>query len=129
MITSQASLDPYQSTKTLLTLNLGPQRRVDKVEIKREAPDGAARLQMRRSKGQAVISGTRPYYGPIAFREPVDDKILLGGPILSDDFPFDMMAAFLLAGETASEINQGQTAELRWKQLELNPGEFFRDAT
>jgi len=128
-LTSQASLDPYHSTKTEFAVKLCNQARVEQIELTRQGPEGKARLQMVRERGQAVISGTRPYYGNISFTEPVADTTLLGGPILSDDLPYDMMGTFFVAADALAGLQPLQKTVLTFKQLELNPGEYFRDAT
>src|SRR5215472_1975887 len=128
-LTSQASLDPYHSTKTELAIKLCEQARVEQIELTREAPEGKARLRMLRERGQAVISGTRPYYGNIVITEPLADTTLLGGPILSDDLPYNMMGTFFVAADALAGLQPLQKTVLTWKQLELNPGEYFRDAT
>jgi hypothetical protein len=129
VLDSQASLDPYFDTRTTLRVELGSASRGDLVTLVRQAADGTANLAMRRSEGKAMISGTRPYYGRIEIEEPFDPEAVLGGPILANDVGTDMAATFVVAAEALSGLETGRSRELRLKQLELNPDEFFRDAT
>jgi hypothetical protein len=77
----------------------------------------------------AQVSGTRPYYGEISIKEPLSPDVILAGPMLANNITTDMAATFTLAAESFSTLRIGQSVELQLKQLELNPDEFFRNAT
>jgi hypothetical protein len=126
---SQASLDPYFDTRTTLHVEFGPDAGGDLLTLRREADDGTSALALRRVGGRAVVSGDRPYYGRIGLDEPLDPGAILGGPMLANDLTTDMAATFVLAAEALAGLGPGQSRELRLKQLELNPGEFLRNAT
>jgi hypothetical protein len=129
VLDSQASLDPYFDTRTILRIELGPDSRGQIVTLQRHAADGTADLMMRRAGAEARIAGTRPYYGKIEIEETLDPGVILGGPMLANDVTTDMVATFVLAAESLSGLEPGRSKELQLKQLELNPEEFFRNAT
>jgi hypothetical protein len=129
VLDSQASLDPYFETRTVLHVEIGPDSRGDQLTIRREAADGTANLAMTRSGGKARISGARPYYGVINLEEPIGPEVILGGPMLANNLTTDMVATYALAAESLAKLRVGQSVELPLKQLELNPDEFFRNAT
>jgi hypothetical protein len=129
VLDSQASLDPYFETRTILHMEIGSDSRGDSLTISRHASDGTTELSMRRSGGKAHVSGTRPYYGEINLEEPIGSDAILGGPMLANNIGTDMVATYALAAEALSALQVGQSVEIRLKQLELNPDEFFRNAT
>jgi len=49
--------------------------------------------------------------------------------MLANNVTTDMAATFTIAAESLSKLRIGQSVELQLKQLELNPEEFFRNAT
>jgi hypothetical protein len=129
VLDSQASLDPYFDTRTILHMEIGTESRGDSIKISRHTADGTTELLMHRSGAKARISGTRPYYGEIGIEEPIGPDVLLGGPMLANNVATDMVATLALAAESLSKLQVGQSIELRLKQLELNPEEFLRNAT
>jgi hypothetical protein len=126
---SQAWLDPYFETSTVLHAELGADSRGERLAITRRADDGTTELLLKRSEGKAQVSGTRPYYAEIRIEEPIGPDVILDGPMLANNFSTDMVATFALAAEFVSGLKVGQSMELHLKQLELNPEEFFRNAT
>jgi imidazolonepropionase-like amidohydrolase len=129
VLDSQASLDPYFDTSTVLHAEVGTGSRGESVTISRQAADGTANLLMKRSGGMAQVSGTRPYYGEIRIEEPLGPDVILAGPMLANNITTDMAATFTIAAESLSALRIGQSVDLQLKQLELNPDEFFRNAT
>jgi hypothetical protein len=128
VLDSQASLDPYSETSTVLHAEVGTRSRGESITISRRAADGTANLVMKRSGGMAWVSGSRPYYGEIRIEEPVGPDVILAGPMLANNVTTDMAATFAMAAESLDRLQVGQSIKLQLKQLELNPEEFFRNA-
>lgn len=127
VLTSEASIDPYHDTKTLLKIELGEFVHGVRVEVDRRAAEGT-RLVMERVGTEVHVFGNRPTYSDIDLREPADARAFLGGPMLADYLTTDLMANFVLVSRALPPLQVGQATQVHLKQIELNPSEYFRNA-
>jgi imidazolonepropionase-like amidohydrolase len=128
VLTSEASVDPYHDTKTLLKIELGKSAHGVRVEVDRRAAEGNTRLVMERTGTEVHVFGSHPIYGNIDLREQAEASVFLGGPMLADYLTTDLMANFALVSRALPALQVGQSAKVQLKQIELNPGEYFRNA-
>ncbi|MBI3844006.1 MAG: amidohydrolase family protein [Planctomycetes bacterium] len=129
ILSSQSSIDPWWETRTSLRLETGADGIDRKLEIERESIDGTAHLRLERRGDRSHATGSRPAYGAIEFDEPLPPGTLFGGPILSNGFASDMTVTFVHALPAIADMAVGDSRELRFRLIELNSAEFFRNAT
>src|SRR5260370_38163571 len=79
VLTSEASIDPYHDTKTLLKIELGEFGHGVRVEVDRRAAEGT-RLVMERVGTEGHVFGNRPPYREIDLGAPAGARAFLGGP-------------------------------------------------